>query len=303
MTSSEKSAPATLPGPPPPWLADYQLEFTKAIRAPLDRSKGTLRSVAADKQGSLVHQIANGPLLGAAERLAVYNRQYWCRLFSVLQSEYPLLSRLVGYWFFNELAAQFLLKQPPSTADIQQAADGFVAFLQEALPNSLVQPERVLDRHLVVQSATVDEAFREAFRAPLERIYEPSAADAAKLTTAQLRMRTGFTIIKQSYPLVQIRKALSGDTSESAPPLPEKLKVTEQWLIGRAPNGALQLQLEEQQAKLYHLCTQHPVGEALARLEAGAKKGDRSGLPSKVRVWLAQSVKLGLWSAIEGESG
>ncbi|MBK8254187.1 MAG: putative DNA-binding domain-containing protein [Polyangiaceae bacterium] len=299
MTPSEKSTPAPLPGPPPAWLADYQLEFTKAIRAPLDRSKGTLRSVAADKQGSLVQQISSGPMLGAAERLAVYNRQYWCRLFSVMQSEYPLVSRLVGYWFFNELAAQFLLKHPPCTADIQEAADGFFAFLQDTLLNSLVQPQRMIERRLVVQAAAVDEAFREAFRAPVERAYEPSAADAAKLGTAQLHMRRGFTIIEQSYPLVQLRKALSVDTSESPPPLPEKLKATEHWLIGRAPSGALQLQLEETQAKLYHLCIHMPVGEALARLESAVTKGDRSGLPSRVRVWLAQSVKLGLWSSIE----
>ena len=113
----------------PPWLAAFQARFSAVLCAPLDRSTGTLRERAADYPADACGDALATGRQSAAERLAVYNRQYWFRLFSVLQHEYRLTARLLGAWHFNELAGRFLEANPPRHPDLGCAADGFVTFL------------------------------------------------------------------------------------------------------------------------------------------------------------------------------
>jgi hypothetical protein len=90
----------------PPWLADFQARFGDTLRTPLDRTSGTLTATPATYDAALVAEVGS-------ERLAVYNRQYWLRLFGVLHDAFPLTARLVGYWAFNEHAGAYLAAQPP----------------------------------------------------------------------------------------------------------------------------------------------------------------------------------------------
>ena len=56
------------------------------LRTPLSRSTGTLRAETSAYPEALLAQAKPGRQLSQAERLAVYNRQYWFRLFTLLQS-------------------------------------------------------------------------------------------------------------------------------------------------------------------------------------------------------------------------
>jgi hypothetical protein len=287
--------------PAPEWLSDLQARFGAMLRTPLDRSSGTLRAVPSRYDEALCEDVSGSPALSPAERLAVYNRQYWCRLLGVLQSEYPLTARLVGLWFFNEHAARFLLARAPRTADIQEAADGFDAFLGETLAQPEVQagPVRV-PRRALLEAAAVDAAWRRAHAAPCEPHFRPSAGDARHLGSCRLRPRSGWTVLEESWPLMELRRDLANRPGEGAVVLPPRLPSPKVWLVFRAPGGAAQLALAPRQAQLFRLLCEHTVADALARLESAASPRERARLPGQVQAWLAQSVELGFWSGMVG---
>ena len=104
---------ASPPKPAPPWLEDFQSRFGTVVRAPLDRATGTLVARVETYDPTMVEASIDGPTTTRAERLAVYNRQYWFRLFGVLHSAFPLVCRLLGHWTFNGYAGRYLEAHPP----------------------------------------------------------------------------------------------------------------------------------------------------------------------------------------------
>lgn len=285
--------------PAPEWLAELQARFGTMLRTPLDRTTGTLRAELSRYDEALCQDIAGGPSLSPAERLAVYNRQYWCRLFGVLQNEYPLTARLLGLWFFNEHAARFLLARAPRSADIQDAAEGFEELLRETLPGPDVHAGPVrMPRQALLEAVAVDAAWRRVQMAPGEAHFRPSAKDARRLGSCRLRPRSGWTVLEESWPLMQLRRDLVNHPGEGAVPLPPRHPSPRPWLVFRAPGGAAQLALVPRQAHLLRLLRDHTVAEALARLESAASPRERARLPGQVQAWLAQSVELGFWSGM-----
>ena len=94
-------------------LERFQRQFSAAIRTPLDRTSGTLAAAPVQYSAELRAAVSAGAVT-ADERIATYNRQYWFRLFTVLQNAYPLTTALVGAWAFNIVVEQYLLAHPPS---------------------------------------------------------------------------------------------------------------------------------------------------------------------------------------------
>jgi hypothetical protein len=284
----------------PEWLPELQMRFGDMLRTPLDRSSGTLRAQASEYEAGLCQDVLPGAALSAAERLALYNRQYWCRLFGVLQSEYPLTARLLGFWLFNEHAARFLLARAPRSADIQDAAEGFDEFLRATLPEPGVAVGSArLPRPALLEAAAIDAAWRRVHQAPEQPPFRPSPKDAGRLGDSRLRPRSGWTVLDESWPLMELRRDLAGNPTETAVPLPPRLRGPQAWVIFRAPGGTAQLALAPRQAQLFRLLVKHKVSDALARLESEASPRERARLPGNVGAWLAQSVELGFWSGID----
>jgi hypothetical protein len=285
----------------PAWLSELQARFGASLRPPLDRSTGTLRASPSAYDKDLCRDLLPGTSLSAAQRLAIYNRQYWCRFFGVLQNEYPLTARLVGFWFFNELAERFLLTRPPRSVDIHEAADGFEPFLRAELRGSRAQALSLrLPGAALLEAAAMDEAWRRAHAAPAEPRFHPSSEEAARLADVRLRLQTGCTFLEESWPLLRLRHEIAADPGESTVALPPRLPSPQSWAIFRAPGGAAQLALAPRQAQLFRLLSVHTLAEALARLESSAPPKERSRLPASVRGWLAQSMELGFWVRVEG---
>lgn len=318
--------------PVPPWLADLQRGFGAVLRAPLDRSSGALRAVPAGYDAATVERIGGD----APARLAVYNRQYWFRLFNVLQGEMPLVTALAGAWTFNELAGRFLLDHPPRGVDLASAADGFDGFLEAHAPPEGIVPDGLssrLPRAALVQAASVDQAFRRALSAPEEASFRPSPADAARLGRCRLVPSRALSVVDEGWPLLELRRDLShagppkmGPASRaSALPAPHA-GGPRSWALFRArgpapgPPGAASAKerggageaiagspravpLHPLQAALLRHLRAHPVGAALALLEAESAGVDTAALASRVRQWLAEGMDLGFWTGLEEAGG
>ncbi len=266
----------------PDWLGDFQARFGTVLRTPLDRSTGTLRATPS----------AYDPAVDAPPgRLAVYNRQYWFRLFSVLQDAFPLTTRLFGHWLFNDHATRFLLERPPSGWDVGRVPDGFEAFLAGALDTP--------DRDAVLEAARIDAAWRRIFTAPPAAPYRPTPQDAARLLDARLVPSPALALIEEHWPLLELRRKVLGDAGEARVPLPPRLPRSSWWALVRTDAGIGRLPLDAREGELMELLQRVPVRDALAQLEAACEPAERAGLPERTRAWLARSVQLDFWVGIE----
>jgi hypothetical protein len=270
------------------------------LRTPLGRDTGTLRAEPGAYDPELITEALDGPKTKAEERLSVYHRQYWFRLFGVVQSAFPLTVRLLGHWLFNDYAARFLVAHPPEGWNIDRVPNGFERFFEGALPRSGVRvAKRRVDKQALLEAARIDAAWRDVFLAPATEAYRPSAADAGRLLTARLKPSPAVAILEEHWPLLELRRRLLSDTGESPVALPAKLHRAQCWALVRKPAGIGQLPLEPREAELYSLLREHPLADALAHLESACPKSERRTLPERTREWLGRSVELGFWCGID----
>ncbi len=270
----------------PPWLAEFQARFSSVLRTPLDRATGTLRATPELYDPAVDARAAHNA--SARDRLAVYNRQYWFRLFTVLQGTFPLTTRLLGHWAFNDWAARYLLAHPPRSWDIDDVAEGFPAHFAAGFDGR--------DAEALREAVTIDAAFRAVFRAPDLVPYRPSAEDAARLLDARLESSPAVVVFEEHWPLVELRASLFDDPGETRVALPPPS--TQWWAVMRKSTGIARLRLEPREGQLFALLREHPVREALGRLEQACTEDERTTLPERTRLWLARSVGLDFWTGL-----
>ena len=275
----------------PPWLEDFQARFGAVLRAPLDRSTGTLTANVSDYEPSMVESIVAGPAITGAERLAVYNRQYWFRMFGVLHSAFPLACRLLGYWAFNAHAARYLDAHVPSGWDVDTVPDAFAAFFERDLEHV-----DAAKRQALVESVRMDAAFRDVFRAPPVTPFRPTREDEAHLLDARLVASPAVAIVEEHSALANLRRTILRDESERSAPFPEAWPEARFIALARTDEGTKELSLETREAELLRLLAEHPVRAALALVERSCPEGERDALPAKTRLWLARSVQRGWWT-------
>lgn len=276
------------PRPAPDWLAAMQARFSAVIRTPLDRTTGTLRAAVEHYPDAALADVRDAPNATATERLAVYNRQYWFRLLTVMQTAFPVTTALLGPWRFNAHAAAFLHVHPPRTWDLDRAPDGFERFVA-TLPADDLPAEALTD------AATLDASWRALFRAPAAAPFRPRPEDAARILDARLTPSPGVALYVERWPLVALRRAREGAMPETQSALPPRLATPQGWLLLREPGGVRQLPLEPLETELLSLLRTMTVREALGRLEASCAEAERATLPARTQRWLADGVVRGVW--------
>jgi hypothetical protein len=269
-------------------LLELQARFGAMLRTPLDRSSGELRAQTSAYDAALTEAVLPTETLSAAERLAVYHRQYWFRLFTVLQGLYPLTARLVGFWRFNDFAARHLLEHPLSGFDLDTIGEGF----DERLARDLRGEDAT------VEAAHIDAAFHRVTRAPHREPFRPRAEDAARLGSSRLQLAGNVALLSERWSLVQLRLSLPEHPTDKPVEVGPALPRTRHWLLKRHQSQLGLIALDAPEAELLRLVQQYPLPQALGRLEAAAPDGERATLPVRAQGWLARSVQLGVWAGL-----
>lgn len=272
----------------PPWLLELQQRFGDLLRTPLDRSSGALQAVTSAYEPKLVDAVRPTSTLSAAEHLAVYHRQYWFRLFTVLQRLYPLTARLVGFWQFNELAARHLLEHAPRGFDLDTIGDGFVDSVTAQLPHAAA----------VLEAAQIDAAFQRVTRAPSGKALRLGAAEAARLASSYLVPSRSAALLRERWPLCQLRVGMMEEQDSATVTLGAQLPAARYWLLARHESKLGLVALEQAEGELLTLLRQYPVAQALGLLEAAVPEAERAQLPERAQAWLARSVQLGVWTGL-----
>ncbi len=280
----------------PNWLSELQALFSSALRTPLSRHTGKLEADVSSYAPALLTTLQPGPTLTAAEQMAVYNRQYFARLFSVLHGAFPLASRILGFWELNGVASEYLVKHPPVDVELDRIADGFPAFASEWLSGAELSSERSLAFR---EALSLDASWRAVFSAPAVAPFRPTTADLERLPSCRLVRAPAFAVVEQSFPLLALRARALSETAEGTFELPAPFAAPEHWALVRAPQGMAQHRLEPLEARLLALVTTHTLGAALASLESEVSDSDQSALPRKTQEWLAKAMHAGAFCGIE----
>jgi hypothetical protein len=285
----------------PAWLAGLQADFGAVLRTPLDRARGFLRAPEESYARGVVQAVLPGHGLSPQARLSVYHRQYWFRLLSVMQTEYPLTAALLGMWHFNGLSAAYLAAHPSRSVDVQRATTGFVEFLSATLRQDTIHfdaPDRTrlsLPGRAVYEAAALDAAFSGVFLAPESAPFVPSPAALAELLSQPLLPSPTLALYEEHHGFVEARRAAVARSSEAPMPLPPAHPSRRFWAIFRTERGHGVVELEPLAHQLFTLATKLPFGQALARVEAACPEAARAQLPARVHHWLAESVRSGFW--------
>lgn len=289
---------------PPAWLSAFQARFTSVLRTPLDRSSGSLSPRVDHYDPDAVRDVVDGPYAAAGERLAVYNRQVWCRLFNALHDAFPLTARLLGFWWFNAWAGRYLDVHPPRGWDLDDVAERFVEWLEadraqaDAADGGAVSLESIdpqLDARMLVEAARIDAGFRTVFRAPPVTPWRPSSEDADRLLDAHLVESPAFVLVEEHSALLELRRHVLADRSERRFAPPAAWPSPRHAVLARAGESTLEMPLEPREAELLLLLRRHPVRDALGALEAACPESERAALPAKTQAWLAKGVARGFW--------
>src|SRR6516225_8095360 len=116
-----------------PDLQELQKRMATAVMQPLTRNEtmqrrtptGTSMAKEADAF------IKPNDRLTSFERLEIYNRQYWFRLFSSFEEDFPGLKSIVGARRFERLMHAYLEAHPSRSFTLRNLGSSLVTWLHE----------------------------------------------------------------------------------------------------------------------------------------------------------------------------
>ncbi len=270
---------------PPASLKVLQRDFGSAISEPFEFGEsGAFRCQTERYAPELLAQ-------AEADRVAVYNRQYWFRLLTVMQEEYPLLEQMLGIDAFNQMVSAYLDCYPPDSPSLNDLANHLLEFLAEH------EPWR--EDLAVCQAAELETILAGAFIAGEEPGFDPaslSEGDRAAIGSRVLRLQPYVALFQEEWSLYETRALLK--LAEGREAVPSPAREAGWWLLYRDQSGrqAAEALSASQYQLLAALAAGHPLDQAISRVESTANEQDRAQLGSSIQGWFAHWVQLGIWT-------
>lgn len=188
----------------PSKLKKSQKWFASIITRPIDEDSrmNPISPSGVAMEEEACDFIAPSPTLRPAQRIQIYNQQYWWRLLNILQEAYPLVTRLFGYHDFNQsIAIPYLVKYPPNSWALNTLGDNLPKWVREDYHES--------DKTLVQDSIDLDTAFNLSFLTkngtPVTMDKLPVKGDIASLLDVTLYLQPHVHLFEFNYDLFAFR--------------------------------------------------------------------------------------------------
>lgn len=144
--------------------------------------------------------IIPSPALRPAQRIQIYNQQYWWRLFKVLQEVNPFILRLFGHHDFNQtIAMPYLIKYPPDTWSLNTLGNN--------LPVWIEKEYQAKDKLLVLDAAKIDTALNIAFFSQHYKKVD-SRNFSEEILEKKMRLQPHVFLFDLRYDLFSFRKEI-----------------------------------------------------------------------------------------------
>ncbi|HUY81862.1 MAG TPA: DNA-binding domain-containing protein [Acidobacteriaceae bacterium] len=191
-------------------LLELQRKMAAAIMHPLT-GNGTMTRRRRD--GALNRSEADAIIkpndrLTSFERLEIYNRMYWFRLYSCFEEDFPGLKAILGSAKFEKLMREYLTECPSESFTLRNLGLRLVAWLEE-------HPEYVEPRQqLAMDMARLEWAHIEVFDSGAEELLDPD--DLMGITDeSRLRLQPYLRVLELRYPVDDLLIELQRDGGSS----------------------------------------------------------------------------------------
>lgn len=245
--------------PFPESLSKYQAWFAKIITAPIEKFDSENIPVFPENLiPEIRKKIPKSPYLKSEERIGIYQKQYWQRLFKSLQEIFPTLVRLFNYEDFNcKIAEPYLSQYPPS--------DWLLSNLGNQLPLWLQTSYRGTDASLILEMALLDLAYQHLLFSELLPSLQPHQLSDCQ--TKKLFLQPSVLLFECQADLFAFRSQLMEQTVDhwQMHPFPSLKKSAGKKYFVLYRNQE-QTSLEEINSFLFQLLSQFKMGTALIDL-------------------------------------
>lgn len=191
---------ASVPAP----LKSIQEWFGSIIGRPVDENSrmNPVSPSGVPMEVEACQYIVPSPTLRPAQRIQIYNQQYWWRLLSAMHENFPLVTRLFGYFDFNQLIAiPYLVKYPPNHWSLGLLGDRLLKWVEEDYEG--------VDKPLILNAVKVDWSFTHCFISgslpPIDLASLPKPGDLSSILNEKLCLQPHVHLFELPYDLFQFR--------------------------------------------------------------------------------------------------
>lgn len=249
-------------------LMDFQRRVAAAVMEPLTKNE-TMRKkrrdgVAMDSEAAAF--VKPNDRLTSFERLEIYNRQYWFRLYSSMEDDFPGLQAVLGRKLFDRVSRAYLDAHPSTSFTLRDLGQHLHSWLKqnEEITGSLSQ--------LAQDVVQLEWAHIEAFDAASEVV--PAQDFYASLTDdTRLALQPNVRLLSLAYPVDELLLALHRDdqigaaSSNSATISPRGRSVRH---IAKFPHAQIWLAVHRQEFTVYYKRLKLEEFRMLSAIQGGA---------------------------------
>ena len=253
-------------------LLNLQKRMAAAVMEPLTRQEG-MRKIRRDGVGmerEATAFIKPNDALTSFERLEIYNRQYWFRLYSSFEDDFPGLLAVLGRKQFERVMRAYLDACPSTSYTLRDLGSQLHAFLTK-------HEELTAQKSRLVQDVVrLEWAHIEAYDAAT--ITPPTPEFFASITgETVLRLQPCIRLLHLSYPadelLIAVRQdAGSNDTSSNNATATRKVPAVRR--VSRLAPTPIWLAVHRQEFTVYYKRLQLEEYRMLTVIESGATLGE-----------------------------
>ncbi len=182
-------------------LKKTQQWFASILSMPIDEdSRMNPLSPSGDcMEEEAFDYIVPSPSLRPAQRIQLYNQQYWWRLLNTLHDAVPLVIRLLGYREFNQsIGKPYLVDHPPCSWSLNDLANELPQWIEKKYKGS--------DKQLVLDAARLDVSLNVAFFSKHCRtIHAQSADDMQKILQRKVCLQSHVFLYNFNYDILSFR--------------------------------------------------------------------------------------------------
>lgn len=253
-------------------ILELQKRMAAAVMEPLTRNETTrkIRRDGVGMESEASEFIKANDLLTSFERLEIYNRQYWFRLYSSFEDDFPGLLAVLGRNKFERVMRAYLDACPSTSFTLRDLGSRLHSFL--ANHEDLIAPKSRLAQDVV----RLEWAHIEAYDAAT--IPTPAPEFFAAITDETvLHLQPCIRLLGLSYPadelLIAVRQgAGSSDTSSNNATATRKIPAVRR--VAQLAPAPIWLVVHRQEFTVYYKRLQPEEYRMLTAIQSGAALGE-----------------------------
>ncbi len=253
-------------------LLELQKRMAAAVMEPLtaqESSRKTRRDGVAMEHEAAAFIKPNAELT-SLERLEIYNRQYWFRLYSSFEDDFPGLLAVLGRKTFERVMRAYLDACPSTSFSLRDLGSRLYSFLRDT--EALTGPKSRLAQEVV----RVEWAHIEAYDAATVSPFPPESF-ASICDETMLELQPSVQLLNLSYPVDELLIAMrqdagSNDTSSNNATAVRKVSQTRR--VAQLLPNPIWLAVHRQEFTVYYKRLRLEEYRMLMAIQSGASLGE-----------------------------